>query len=109
MHAQQFPHKVTLQRPQRTVSASGGVQSSWATVARPWANVSLPSGSETVRSDVPVGITRASIRLLGYRADVDATWRVLHGADVYAVKSALPDERRRQYVDLVCEKGQSNG
>lgn len=29
--------------------------------------------------------------------------RVLHGETVYQIKAVLPDEARRDHVDLVCE------
>ncbi|WP_442904903.1 phage head completion protein, partial [Gordonibacter sp.] len=38
-----------------------------------------------------------------YRTGLDAGMRVLHGAKVYAVKAVMPDEVRREFMDLACE------
>jgi head-tail adaptor len=46
-------------------------------------------------------MVRASIRLR-YRRDVVMDMRMVHGDDHYLVEAALPDEVRREYVDLVC-------
>lgn len=74
----------------------------WVDVCKPWANIKHLSGSETIKADAVTSTVRASIRIR-YRAGLDAGMRVLHGATVYAIKAVMPDEVRREHVDLVCE------
>ena len=67
-----------------------------------WANIKHLSGSQAIKAGAPTSIVQASIRIR-YRTDIDAAMRVVHGTTVYEIKAPLPDEVRREYVDLVCE------
>ncbi|MBS0344762.1 MAG: phage head closure protein, partial [Proteobacteria bacterium] len=72
-----------------------------------WADVRYLSGIEAMKSEFPVSIARASIRIR-WRSDVDATCRVVFGSVVFGVKAVLIDSNN-QYLDLVCETGANNG
>lgn len=74
----------------------------WADLVTVWANIRHLSGRETIKADAVTSTVRASIRIR-YRADVDAGMRVIHQGTVYSIVAVLPDEQRREYVDLVCE------
>lgn len=78
----------------------------WIDVCKPWANIKHLSGSEAIKADAETSTVRVSIRIR-YRMGLDAGMRVVHGATVYAVKAVMPDEARREYLDLACEV--SNG
>lgn len=79
--------------------------------AEPWvdyktlsANIRYMSGVESLKSDAPVSVARASVRIR-YRTDIDASMRVVHGDTVLEIRAVLPDACGREYTDLVCETG----
>ena len=74
----------------------------WTEVCRPWANIKHPSGIEAVRANAEASIVKASIRIR-YRQGIRAGMRVVHGTTVYSIRAVLPDEVRREHIDLVCE------
>lgn len=75
----------------------------WTDVATVWANIRHTSGMESIRAGAETSIVKASIRIR-YRAGIDASMTVLHGATTYQIKAVLPDESGRVYLDLVCER-----
>lgn len=73
-----------------------------------WANVRYLNGIETVKSDVPVSVSKASIRIRR-RTDVVANMRAVLGTTIFDIKAVLPDEESRDRLDLACETGANNG
>lgn len=73
-----------------------------AEVARVWATIRHPSGSQAIKADAVTETVRASIRIR-YRRDITAGMRATHGATVYAIHAVLHDEVHRGFSDLVCE------
>lgn len=80
----------------------------WATLATVWANVRFLNGVEVVKSDAPVSVVRASIRIRR-RTDVVANMRAVLGSTIFDIKAVQPDEETRERVDLVCETGANSG
>lgn len=78
--------------------------SGWTDFATVWANIRYLNGTETLKSDAPVSIARASIRIRR-REGLVANMRVLFGSTVFDVRAVLPDEAAREFVDLACETG----
>ena len=74
----------------------------WVDVAVVWASIRHPSGLAAIKAGAEVSVVQTSIRLR-YRTDVLAGMRVLHGTTVHLVRAVLPDEAKREHVDLVCE------
>ena len=99
----QLNRRILIQRPVSTQDTSGEPLITWADVGRAWADLRLLGGLETIKADAPVSVVRASARLR-YRADLDASMRVIAGANIYTVQAVLPDEAGRQHVDLVLEQ-----
>ncbi|SFB74192.1 phage head-tail adaptor, putative, SPP1 family [Polaromonas sp. OV174] len=93
---------ITLQRLTEGQDEIGQPVTDWADVAKVWANVRYLSGIQTIKSDAPVSIAKASIRIRR-RTDVVAGMRALLGETVFEIKAVLPDEQGREFVDLVCE------
>lgn len=75
---------------------------SWDEIGKAWASIAYASGLQTIKGDADVSLARASIRIR-YRTDVTAGMRIQHGSITYQIHAVLPDERGREYVDLVTE------
>lgn len=103
MRAGALTRLVTIQRPGTGVDElNQPIPDDWVCVCSTWANIKNLSGSESIRADATTSVVKTSIRIR-YRKGLDASMRVVHGCVVYAIKAVLPDEVRREYVDLVCE------
>lgn len=74
----------------------------WVNYRPLWANIKHQTGSQAIKADAPVSTVRASIRIR-YCTDIDAGMRVVHRSTIYDIQAVLPDEVRREHVDLVCE------
>lgn len=102
MQAGRLNSRVTIKQLTDGQDEIGQPIQTWTDLATVWANIKHKSGAESIKADQDVSIVQASIRIRR-RADVTAAMRVHHGAAVYEIKAVLPDEQRREHVDLVCE------
>ncbi|WP_254632564.1 phage head closure protein [Achromobacter denitrificans] len=73
----------------------------WTVVGKAWGSIRFVSGVAAIKAGAEQEVTKASIRLT-YRRNVEMGMRVRHGTDIYRVDVVLPDEQRRQHVDLIC-------
>lgn len=103
MQAGRLNRRVTIKQLVEGQDEIGQPIQTWADLATVWANIKHKSGAESIRADQDVSIVQASIRIRR-RTDVTAAMRVHHGATVYEIRAILPDEDRREHVDLVCER-----
>jgi SPP1 family predicted phage head-tail adaptor len=94
--------RVVIQQPSSTQDAAGQPLLTWSDVATVYANVRYLNGVETIKADAETAKARVSVRI-GYRSDVTAAMRVLHGSTVYRIEAVLPDLAGKQHVDLACE------
>lgn len=94
--------RVVIQQPSSTQDAAGQPLLTWSDVATVYANVRYLNGVETIKADAETAKARVSVRI-GYRSDVTAAMRVLHGSTVYRIEAVLPDLVGKQHVDLACE------
>lgn len=108
MNAGRLNRRIVIQQRLATENELGERVSGWQTVATVWANVIHKSGLETVRSDVEMSLVNASIRIR-YRTDINSGMRVKLGSDIYDIQSVVLDQVGRQYTDLICQMGASNG
>jgi SPP1 family predicted phage head-tail adaptor len=83
--------------------AIGQPTSTWQDFAREWANIRHQTGLENIQADAQTSTAKASIRMRK-RADVTAAMRVYLDATIYEIKAVLPDEWRRDRMDLSCER-----
>lgn len=103
MRAGQLNRRITVQRPGTVTNELNEVVPGWVdVVANLPAGILTMNGAQAIKADAITAKVRVSIRVR-YRTDIDASMRVLLGSAVYQVLSALPDEVRRDYTDLVCE------
>ena len=103
MQAGKLNKRVTIEKPADATNAwDERVPDQWVEVGKAWASILHQSGLATIKADAQTSVVKASIRLR-YRTDLAAGMRVLHGSTVYAVHAVLPEEAKREHVDLVCE------
>lgn len=102
MAAGPLRHYVQLKRPAAGLTALGHKPTQFDPVTSVWADVRVSSGLETVRANTELSAVRASVRIRR-RTDVQATWRVVHGANVYEVLAVLQHEPSGAWTDLACE------
>ena len=96
-------HRVMIQAPTPGQDAAGQpIPVSWVDHRPAWANIRNTGGMESIRAGASTSAVQASIRLR-YCRDLTAAMQVVHGAMKYKILAVLPDEDRRQHVDLVCE------
>lgn len=108
MQAGKLNRRVTIQ--QKTVvydELHQPVSGSWTDLATVWASVLHISGIETIKAGADVSVTQASIRIR-YRSGLDSSMRVLFDGKTYDIRGVL-DDANREYTDLVCDLGASQG
>lgn len=103
-----YNRRIVLERRQEGRTPSGQPTNTWVEVARPWAQVLGQNGKEFIAADQETAERQLSLRIR-YRNDVTAAWRVIYGFQVCDIKAVLPDEKRREHVDLVVSMGTSQG
>lgn len=107
VHAGKYRHRVTLQSKSVTRDAMGGEVIVWTDVATVWAGVEALSGRALMAAQQAQSEVSARI-LLRFRADIQPDWRVVHGADVYAIHAIIPDVEGVE-INLQCAKGLKHG
>jgi len=109
MKAGTLNRRVTIQRNETVLDDYGEpLPSVWADAAKVWADVKILSGLQTIKEGVDVSVLKASMRIR-YRADIDASMRVVYQGRVFDIRAVLPDVSGREYLDLVCESGMNQG
>ncbi len=110
LDAATFNCLVTIESRSSSQDAAGQPVLTWSEVAQVWASIQNLSGVATLKThaDADMSITRTSIRIR-WLAGLTAGMRVVHGSNVYDIKSVLYDMVGRQYVDLVCHLGGADG
>ena len=95
--------RITIQRKTGGKDAWGTpLPEAWVDFHSLWASVRHQSGAESIRSGADTSVVKASIRVR-WRADLDASMRVLHLGMTYDIEAVLPGAKR-EYVDLVCKR-----
>lgn len=109
MLAPRLRHRITIQQPQNTRDAHGGIVPGWAVFADQVPAEVVPlSGREFVAAQaVQAGVTtRITLRDL---PGLTAAMRVLHDGATYNIKAVLPDPTLRRHISLMCEQGVNDG
>lgn len=78
------------------------IHDTWEKHCDAWASVRFMGGIESIKAGAQASVARASIRVR-YRDDLTTAMRVMHAGKVFDIVSVLPDEQRREHVDMVCE------
>jgi SPP1 family predicted phage head-tail adaptor len=104
-------HKVQLEEPMVSKSATGAVVISWIQRAEVFASIKPFSGREILASgEIRGGTdTRIVIRTLADSIQIQPSWRLKHAAVIYNIDAVLPDESGRVYLQLLCKSGLNQG
>lgn len=101
----QLDRRIEIQEPTETRTATGGVETTWAAVARCWAGVSyqLTGNNEDVQGDQPVATTRVTFTIR-YRDGLTAKMRILYSGDYYDLMPPFAEVGRKQYMIIQAQK-----
>jgi len=103
MRAGLLTNRMTLQSPSTSQATDGQVIAGWTDVAVVYGDIRYLSGLEGVRANAISSVANCSIRVR-FMA-VNAKQRLAHvDGRVFNILATLPDLKRREYVDLVCEE-----
>jgi len=94
--------KIAIQSQSTTQDDAGQPLNTWTTFASPWAHIRFMNGVETMKGDSPTSVAKASIRIR-YREDITNAMQVVYNGITYRILAVLPDEAKREHVDLACE------
>lgn len=100
--------QVKIQRRSDATNELGEHASGWTDVATVWADVVKITGVQAIRTGLEMSVVRASIRIR-YRTDITSKMRVVDGAEIYDIQAVMPNSAARDYTDLVCQIGASDG
>lgn len=103
MNVGKLNRKIVIQSQTATQDAIGQpLPDTWTTFASPWAHIVFISGVETIKGDSPTSVAKASIRIR-YRKDITNAMQVVYNGITYRILDVLPDEAKRDRIDLSCE------
>ncbi len=102
--------RVTIESQDASYDDNGQQVLTWSEVATVWASIATVGGIATIRtqSDADLSVARYAIRIR-WLEGLDAGMRVAYGSDIYDIRSVQYDMANREFVDLICFKGGSDG
>lgn len=103
--------RVTIQKRVQGQDDWGQPIDTWQDVATVWANIAGQTGLGTItrmQDNVTASVDRYSIRIR-FREDVTFGMRVLGDGRIFDIRQVRMDFAGRDYTDLVCELGGSEG
>jgi len=101
MKAGKLRHRITIQQATETLSATGAVSLTWATLATVWAERMDLSGREFFQASQVNAEKTVKFRIR-YRADLTAKMRVVHEGKTYDLAAALDEKGRKIELLLMC-------
>lgn len=101
----QLDRRIEIQEPTEARTATGGVETTWAAVARCWAGVSYPltGNREAVEGDQSVATTRVQFTIR-YRDGLDKKMRILYSGEYYDLLPPFAEIGRKQYLIIPAQK-----
>lgn len=97
--------RITFQEPTLTADAGGAQVAGYATIAETptvWARWINDHGAEAVQGEALRSTQRATVTIR-HRSDVQTTWRILKGTDVWQILSLDPVQDRSRYIEMRVE------
>lgn len=104
MRAGDLNQRIVIEQKQVTRDSMGGEVKTWVQYAAVWAQIQHLSGRELIAAKQAASEVTARITIR-YLAGVDASMRVRHGGDVYAISAVVPTGRSRTGMNLECSLG----
>ncbi len=104
MGAGAMRHRVQIQAKTVALDEHGGPIQTWTTVATVWASLEATSTREFFAAQQVQSEVTQRIRIR-FRADIDATMRVVHKDRVFDIVGILPNNRQTQCVLMCKERG----
>lgn len=102
LKAGSLKHRVTIQNPTKTRSASGSASLGWGTVATVWASVRGMSGRDVIMAAQAQALVTHKV-MIRYRTDVNAQTRLLYEGKVFEVVVAL-ERYCKTGLELLCRE-----
>lgn len=100
MNIGKLRHRIIIQEPVETKGTMAGTSKEWNDFHICWADVRELSGRELLRDDQVVSgvVARCFIR---YKANIDASMRVVHGDKVYQIESVINKDGKNAMLELL--------
>jgi SPP1 family predicted phage head-tail adaptor len=109
MKSGRLNRRVTIQQKVAGQDATGQPSLTWQDVVTTWGEFRTRNGAQLIEdSAIEISTVQMTLRIR-YRAGLNAGMRVLLGSDVYEIKAVLPNEAKRDYVELLIAKGANDG
>lgn len=93
---------IVIEAMVETFDEIGQPVNAWETIITCFANVRHLSGSEAIKADASMSITKASI-FIRYRAGITPAMRVIGPHGTYHIEAVLPNKHNGA-LTLVCER-----
>lgn len=101
MHAGELRHRIVIEQPTLTQSASGAAVETWATFLECWAAVEPLAGREYIAARQTANEVTHRVRLR-WQAGVTDRMRVKFGSRVFRIEAALDVRERNIELQLMC-------
>ena len=104
LRAGELRHRLTLQYPVETRTASGDVSVVWTTDSTVWGAIKPISGKEYIAASQTQNETDVRV-LMRYHATIAPTWRVVNDGLAYSIHSIINSDTRDSVMTLMCSQG----
>lgn len=107
MGAGQLRKRLYFERSKRTDDGGGGAAITWLPAWACWGSIAPERGREALAAGRLESSNAAIIRIRSSAAarEVDASYRVKDGDDVYDIRSIINPDQRGKYLEMTAEKG----
>lgn len=111
MTARDFDESITFQSYSEVSDGAGGVTKTWANLASTptvWAHVKANGGNEQFDSERTNASTMTTF-VIRNRSDVNETMRIVWYGENYNIRQVQREGQRAMYLNIMAERGVSNG
>lgn len=104
MRSGRLRHRLTLQYPSQTRSATGDVVTSWVTDSTVWGAIEPLSGKEFLAASQTQNETSVRV-VIRYHATIAPTWRIVNDGKAYSILSLINTDSRDRMIEVMCSEG----
>lgn len=111
MRAGEFRHRIYIEQPVLTQSASGEMTPNWVPFATVWAKIKPLHGREALVANQPLAAldTQIGIRWSPFLDQISESWRIKHNLVVYEIKSIAHIDLAQREIEMQCKSGVAGG